>query len=147
MSGPHSDLEKISFQKTTLRPRENFISEDEKLKKKLLDNKKIFCYITHKEVITIKLDYTLTDPKDRLELVNRILAETPNPSEAYLEILGTYLSLCMEKQERRNRRLLPSNRLATITKRETSFEKLAGQLENGEDGIYDLIKNDKNIIF
>ena len=98
-------------------------------------------------MITIKLDYTLNDPKDRLALVEQILAETPDPPEAYLEILGNYLSLCMEKQERRNRKLLTNNRLATITKRETSFEKLAGQLENGEDGIYDLIANDKNIIF
>ena len=37
--------------------------------------------------------------------------------------------------------------MATINKRETSFEGLVGQLENGEDGVYNLIKNDKNIIF
>lgn len=53
----------------------------------------------------------------------------------------------MEKQEKRERRLLTENRLATINKRETSFEGLIGQLENGEDGIYNLLTNDKNVIF
>lgn len=53
----------------------------------------------------------------------------------------------MEKQERRERKILTDNRMATINKRETSFEGLIGQLENGEDGIYNLVTNDKNIIF
>ena len=53
----------------------------------------------------------------------------------------------MEKQEKRERKLLTENRLATINKRETSFEGLIGQLENGEDGIYNLLTNDKNVIF
>ena len=53
----------------------------------------------------------------------------------------------MEKQEKRERKLLTENRLTTINKRETSFEGLVGQLENGEDGIYNLVTNDKNIIF
>ena len=55
--------------------------------------------------------------------------------------------LCMEKQEKKERRLLTENRMATINKRETSFEGLVGQLENGEDGIYNLITNDKHVIF
>lgn len=53
----------------------------------------------------------------------------------------------MEKQEKKERRLLTDNRMATITKRETSFEGLVDQLENGEDGIYNLITNDKHVIF
>ena len=35
----------------------------------------------------------------------------------------------------------------TILKRETSFEGLVSQFENGEDGIYNLVTHDKNIIF
>ena len=43
---------------------------------------------------------------------------------------------------------MTNNRMATITKRETSFEGLVSQFENGEDGIYDLInENGKNTIF
>jgi len=37
--------------------------------------------------------------------------------------------------------------MATINKRETSFEGLVSQLENGEDGIYNMITNNKNVIF
>ena len=53
----------------------------------------------------------------------------------------------MEKQERKEKRILTQNRLATVNKRETSFEGLVSQFENGEDGIYNLITEDKNQIF
>lgn len=95
----------------------------------------------------IKLDYTLDSPEERLALVNKILEETPDPSPAYLEILADYLVLCMEKQERKERKMLTENRMATINKRETSFEGLVAQFENGEDGIYNLISENKNQIF
>ena len=53
----------------------------------------------------------------------------------------------MEKQEKKEKKILTENRLATITKRELSYEGLVGQLENGEDGIYNLMTdNGKNII-
>ena len=95
----------------------------------------------------IKLDYTLETPEERKILVEKILEENPNPTEAYLETLADYLVLCMEKQERKERKLLTENRMATINKRETSFEGLVSQLENGEDGIYNMITNNKNVIF
>ena len=53
----------------------------------------------------------------------------------------------MEKQEKKERRLLTENRMATINKRETSFEGLCASFENGEDSVYNLVTNDKNIIF
>ena len=53
----------------------------------------------------------------------------------------------MEKQERRERKLLTPNRMVTVNKREMSFEGLVSQFENGEDGIYNLITENKNIIF
>ena len=95
----------------------------------------------------IKLDYSLQSPEERNELVKKILEENPNPSEKYLEILADYLVLCMEKQEKKEKKLLTDNRLVTVNKRETSFEGLVSQLENGEDGIYNLISNNKNTIF
>jgi hypothetical protein len=95
----------------------------------------------------IKLDYTLETPEERNELVKKILEENPNPNESYLEILANYLILCMEKQERKERKILTDNRMTTVNKRETSFEGLVSQFENGEDGIYNLIANDKNVIF
>ena len=53
----------------------------------------------------------------------------------------------MEKQERKEKKILTDNRMTTVNKRETSFEGLVSQFENGEDGIYNLIANDKNVIF
>lgn len=53
----------------------------------------------------------------------------------------------MEKQERKEKKILTENRMTTVNKRECSFEGLAGQLENGEDGIYNLISDNKHTIF
>ena len=53
----------------------------------------------------------------------------------------------MEKQERKERKILTDNRMMTVNKRECSFEGLVSQLENGEDGIYNLITDNKNQIF
>ena len=97
--------------------------------------------------IIIKLDYTLDSPEDRKKLVEQILEENPEPNEAYLEILANYLVLCMEKQEKKEKKILTDNRMSTVNKRETSFEGLVSQLENGEDGIYNLITENKNTIF
>lgn len=95
----------------------------------------------------MKLDYSIQSPEERKELVEKILEENPNPSPQYLEILADYLVLCMEKEEKKQRNLLTENRLATINKRETSLEGLVSQMETGEDGIYNLINEDKNTIF
>ncbi len=97
----------------------------------------------------IKLDYSLQTPEERNELVQRILDEPRDEplSNKYLEVLADYLILCMEKQERRERNILTDNRMTTVNKRETSFEGLVSQFENGEDGIYNLMTEDKNQIF
>ena len=95
----------------------------------------------------IKLDYSLETPEERKQLVEQIIAENENLTDAYLEVLADYLVLCMEKQEKKERKLLTDNRMTTVNKRETSFEGLVSQLENGEDGIYNMITNNKNTIF
>ena len=95
----------------------------------------------------IKLDYTIESPEERNQLVEKIIEENPDITPAYMEVLADYLILCMEKQERKERKVLTDNRMATVNKREVSFEGLVSQLENGEDGIYSLISEDKNVIF
>jgi hypothetical protein len=80
-------------------------------------------------------------------LVKQILEENPEPNDKYLEILADYLVLCMEKQEKKERKIITENRMTTVNKRETSFEGLVSQLENGEDGIYNLINESKTTIF
>ena len=52
----------------------------------------------------------------------------------------------MDKQERKQRMINTSNRMVTINKRETSFEGIVSKLENGEDGIYNMISDNKNIL-
>ena len=98
----------------------------------------------------LKLDYTIDDPQERNELVKQIIAETPDINERYLEILGDYLMNGIEKQDRKDRRIkaLSENHAVTISKHETSLEGLVSSLENGEDGIYNLMtENNKSIIF
>ena len=95
----------------------------------------------------MKLDYSVDSPEERKKIVEQILDENPEPTATYIEALADYLILCMEKQEKREKKLLTENRTATINKRETSFEGLSLTFEHGEDGIYNLMREDKNIIF
>lgn len=96
-----------------------------------------------------KLDYTLESPEERIALVDRIVNETPPEqlTNKYLEILADYIIFAMDKEERKKKHIVTDNRMVTINKRETSFEGLISKFENGEDGIYNMIANDKNIIF
>lgn len=97
----------------------------------------------------LKLDYFLQTPEERNELVKKIVAQTPPEklTNRYLEILTDYIIFAMDKEERKQKKILTDNRMVTVNKRETSYEGLVGKLENGEDGLYNMITNDKNIIF
>ena len=97
----------------------------------------------------IKMDFSLETPEERNEKVKEIIANTPPErlTPRYLEKLADYIIFAMDKQERKQKKILTDNRMVTVNKRETSFEGLVGKLENGEDGIYNMISNDKNIIF
>lgn len=97
--------------------------------------------------MSIKLDYTLQSPEERKRLVEQFLEENPDPNEKQLEILADYLVLAMEKQERKEKKILTENRLITVGKREAYFEDIASQFKNGKDGIYNLITEDKNQLF
>ena len=96
-----------------------------------------------------KLDYTLESPEERKQYVEKIINETPpeHLTNRYLEILADYIIFAMDKEERKKKYIITDNRTVTINKRETSFEGLISKFENGEDGIYNMIANDKNIIF
>ena len=96
----------------------------------------------------IKLDYKLKTIEERRDLVDKIVAQTPaaNLTSRYLEILGDYIMGAISKEERKEKKYLTENRLITINRRETSFEGLVEKFENGEDGIYNIMTNDKNIL-
>lgn len=97
----------------------------------------------------LKLDYSITDPQERNKLVHKII-ETAPPEKLtpfYLQVLSNYLVFAMTKKQKKEKMINTDNRMVTINKRETSFEGLVSKFENGEDGIYNIITNDKNIIF
>lgn len=97
----------------------------------------------------IKMDYNLKTAEERVEKVKEIIANTPSErlTQKYLEKLSDYIVIPIERQERKENHIITDNHNITVTKREMSFEGLVGKLENGEDGIYNMIANDKNIIF
>ena len=94
----------------------------------------------------IKTDWTLKTPEERVAKVNEIIANTPPKklTSRYLEKLADYILAVTETKK--DRTILTENRLVTINKRETSYEGLASKLENGEDGIYNMIVNDKTML-
>ena len=73
----------------------------------------------------IKLDYTLKTPEERCKLVEQILAEPGRKiNNKYLEILSDYIIGVINKEDVKKSGLMTENRMATINKRETSFEGL-----------------------
>lgn len=95
-----------------------------------------------------KLDYTIQDPALRSEFVAQIVEQASKNqlTNQYLEILSDYIIFAMDKEERKSRKILTDNRMVTVNKRETSYQGLVSKFENGEDGLYNLITEDKNVI-
>ena len=87
-------------------------------------------------------------PEERSVFVQHLIENTPPAqfSEKYIEILSDYIIFAMDKKERKERNILTENRMVTVNKRETSYQGLAEKFENGEDGISNLIHEDKNTI-
>lgn len=97
------------------------------------------------------LDYSLKTSEERLECVNKVLAETPDDkiTPRYLQYMSDYLLFITEKNQTKQEKkeeypVLTKNREVTINKRQVSYEQVVSSLENGEDGLYALINNDKN---
>ena len=80
----------------------------------------------------LKLDYKLETPTERNELVKKIVEQTPPErlTPKYLEILSDYIIFAMDKEERKQKKILTDNRMVTVNKRETSFQGLVSKLEN-----------------
>jgi hypothetical protein len=96
------------------------------------------------------LDYSLTTPEERVVYVKELLSKTPPPySNSTLKILADYMLFIHDRNQTKKERkkehpILTPNREFTIDKRQVSYENLVEKLENGEDGIYNIIRNDKN---
>ena len=97
-----------------------------------------------------KLDYTVQSPEERNKIVTKIVETLPPQklTNGYLEVLANYIIYAKTKEERKRQDSINTdNRMVTINKRQTSFQGLVGKFENGEDGVYNLFTEDKNIIF
>ena len=103
---------------------------------------------TSTEFEVIHLDYTLKTPEERTALVNKIIqhADPSQLTHKYLDILSDYILDARSKAEKKDRTILTNNRLVTVNKRETSYEDLVSKFENGEDGVSNLVINDKAAI-
>lgn len=99
------------------------------------------------------LDYNLSTPEERIKYVNTLLEDNINEElpNKYLTYLADYILFVADKNQTKKERnaehsIVTKNREITVSKRQVSFEEVVSNLENGEDGIYALISNDKNKI-
>lgn len=96
-----------------------------------------------------KLDYTLKTATERSEFVDEMMQSMTKEqlnNKRYLEILSDYIVSAMTPEEKKEKLILTDNRMITINKRETSYQGLVSKFENGEDGLYNLIIDDKNVL-
>lgn len=80
------------------------------------------------------------------ELIPNLTSEQLN-NKRYIEILSNYIIAAMTSAEKKAHTYLTDNRQLTINKRETSYQGLTEQFENGEDGAWNLFNEvaDKSI--
>ena len=100
----------------------------------------------------IKMDYTLEDPIDRVAKTEEIIASTPSErlKPYYLQKMADYVVLAMDKQEKKERKIVTPNRQKYFKENEMSFEGLCENCNDSNadsaDFIYNIIANDKNIL-
>ena len=108
----------------------------------------------------MELDYSLTTPEERVAYVKELLAkdkrrrtqdDLPLYDNKTLKILADYMLFTHDRNQTKKEReekypILTPNREFTIDKRQVSYEGLVDKLENGEDGLYNLIRVDKGQI-
>ena len=101
----------------------------------------------------MQLDYSLQTPEERIECVNKLIAETPPEklTKGYLSYMSDYILFVADRNQTKKERkteksILTKNREVTVNKRQVSYEEIVSNLENGEDGIYALMSDNKNQI-
>lgn len=101
----------------------------------------------------MQLDYQLKTPEERIKCVEAVIAETPDEklTKQYLSYMSDYILFVADKNQTKKEKqeknpIITKNREVTVNKRQISLEGTIASLENGEDGLYALIANDKNQI-
>lgn len=96
-----------------------------------------------------KLDYSLKTAQERKDFVENMVAEMSKDqlkNKKYIEILSDYIVSAMTPEEKKSKMILTDNRMVTVNKRETSYQGLVEKFENGEDGLWNLMIDDKNVL-
>lgn len=103
--------------------------------------------------MSLQLDYNLSTSEERIKYVQKILSESSKNqiNNRTLSYLSDYILFIGDKNQTKKEReadhpILTRNREATIDKRQISYDGMVESLENGEDGLYNMIRNDKNQI-
>ena len=101
----------------------------------------------------MQLDYNLQTPEERISYVDSFLKQNSKTylNKKALSYLSDYILFVgdknqTKKEKKTDKPILTKNREATIDKRQISYEGIVATLENGEDGLYNMIRNDKNQI-
>lgn len=97
----------------------------------------------------MKLDFSIKTKEGRVDYVKRMLEEEPVADKQHQEYISDYLLFVADSNQTKIERneenpIVTRNREVTVNKRQVSFEEMVEKLENGEDGIYAMIANDKN---
>ena len=97
--------------------------------------------------MTLYLDYSLKTPEERIQAANKIMKTTTSPQT--LSALSDYILFITDKGQTKKEKqeenpIITKNREYTVSKRQISYEQLIASLQNGEDGLHNLITNDKN---
>lgn len=96
-----------------------------------------------------KLDYSLKTAEERKAFVEEMVAGMSKQqlkNKKYIEILSDYIVSAMTPEEKKSKMILTDNRMVTVNKRETSYQGLVSKFENGEDGLWNLMIDDKNVL-
>ena len=88
--------------------------------------------------------------EERANFINNLIPTLSSEqlnNKKYIEILSNYIIAAMTPAEKKAHIFLTDNRQLTIGKRETSYQGLTEQFENGEDGAWNLFNEvaDKSI--
>ena len=99
----------------------------------------------------MKLDYSLKTLEERKALVQDIVDSGENLSSKQLGYMADYLLFTADskqtgKEKKKSHPIITKNRDVTISKRQISLEDTIASLSNGEDGLYSMIVDDKNML-
>lgn len=99
----------------------------------------------------MKLDYNLKTLDERKKLVQSIIDSGEDLTDKQLGYMADYLLFVADpkqtgREKKKTHPIITKNRDVTISKRQVSLEDTISSLSNGEDGLYSMIVEDKNLL-